>query len=37
MCSNGGREGINEGERDGWRVKVCDGGSTLILPLPLTD
>ena len=37
MCSNGGREGMNEGEREGQRVKVCDDGSTLILLLPLTD
>ena len=36
MGSNGGREGVNEGEREGRRVKVCDDGSTLILLLSLT-
>ena len=36
MSSNGGREGVNEGETEGQRVKVCDDGSTLILLLSLT-
>ena len=34
--SKRGREGVNEGEREGQSVKVCDDGSTLILLLSLT-